>query len=87
MFGFTDQGGARREVTERSHRPEMLTDDAFEKIIYLPHSPTQAKVLDALVVTPVFHADGTVDVEEGGVGLILLPLGLVGTLIALLLAL
>lgn len=50
-FGFVDGSGKPRRATARSHRPEHLTDEATETVLFDPFS-SQAVLLDDLPGRP-----------------------------------
>lgn len=51
-FQYMDQFGQAHSVETKTHRPEKLEDDFEERLIYDPHRPAQAVMMDALPGTP-----------------------------------
>ena len=57
-FTFDADGGGTYEVVGTSHRPAALEDEEFERIVYDPQYPTEARLLDDLPCRPTIDARG-----------------------------
>jgi Protein of unknown function (DUF3592) len=57
-FVFETDDGQSHRVVARTHRPELLEDEAAEKVLYLPANPYRATLVD--------HLPGRPDIDERG---------------------
>ncbi len=57
-FGFTARDGRAYETLAKSHHPRRLMDEADEPLVYDPHDPSSAAMMDALPGKPRIGADG-----------------------------
>jgi hypothetical protein len=51
-FAFETDDGQRHQAVARTHRPELLEDEATEKLLYHPADPSRATLLDHLPGPP-----------------------------------
>lgn len=56
-FAFTDLDGREQTVTERTHQPERLQDQAQELLVYDPSTPSRAVLIDNLPGGPELDLD------------------------------
>jgi hypothetical protein len=56
-FAFTDLDGREQTVTERTHTPERLQDEAEELLVYDPSTPSRAVLVDNLPGRPRLDLD------------------------------
>ena len=63
-FEFTAIDGRIFRISEDTGQPELLEDDAHEKLLYDPKNPEQAKMLDALPGDVEFDAMGQLQMRE-----------------------
>jgi hypothetical protein len=80
-FEFTDEYGGRYEVVAKTHQSRVLEDEAQERLLYDPHQPTYAVMLDSLPGTPDIDEMGNIQpagLMRGGLVLIVPLLTLVG---------
>ncbi len=59
-FEFTSEDGQLCQVVSRTHRPEILEDEAKEPLLYDPLRPTYAAMLDTLPGSPQFDVTGEI---------------------------
>jgi hypothetical protein len=64
-FEFTTEDGATARVVERTHRPQLLEDDAEEPLLYDPQWPERAALLDHLPGAPRVDSRGRLHVKLG----------------------
>jgi hypothetical protein len=57
-FDFETRNGRVQRAIVRTHRPEKLTDEPLEPLLYDPAMPARAALLDALPGTPRLDAAG-----------------------------
>ncbi|MBL8751558.1 MAG: hypothetical protein JNK78_20565 [Planctomycetes bacterium] len=79
VFSFADRSGRERRVTARTHRPELVTDDDAEGVLFDPGSDA-AVVVDALPGRPRVDESGELRAPSFG----RLALALLGPTIAVL---
>jgi hypothetical protein len=60
-FRFKDHSGHEWDVTEKTHLPHLLEDEAEESLLYLPSDPRFATMLDALPRTPSINERGNIE--------------------------
>lgn len=73
-FEFTASDGTVHEAVAKSHKPELLEDEAEEPLLYDPFRPAYAVMLDALPGSPRTDADG--NIRAGSPGAVLLCLAI-----------
>jgi len=71
-FEFAAGDGTIHEAVAKSHKPELLEDEAEEPLLYDPLRPAYAVMLDALPGSPRIDANG--DIRAGSAGAALLCL-------------
>jgi hypothetical protein len=59
-FQFEAADGRSWDVVAKTHRPQILEDDATEQVLYLPSDPRWATLLDHLPGAPRVLPDGTI---------------------------
>jgi hypothetical protein len=64
-FEFTTEDGATTRVVERTHRPQLLVDDAEEPLLYDARWPERAALLDHLPGAPRVDSGGRLHVKLG----------------------
>lgn len=64
-FEFTTEDGATARVVERTHRPQLLEDDAEEPLLYDAGWPERAALLGHLPGTPRVDSHGRLHVKLG----------------------
>jgi hypothetical protein len=85
-FEFAAEGAGRYRVEARTHRPELLEDDAEEPLLYDPRDPSYATLLDHLPGTPRIRPDGEIAFRHSAAGILALalpPLTILVNLIAM----
>ncbi len=73
-FEFKASDGRTYEVTSRTHKPEALEDDAQERLLYDPFSPSYAVLFDSLPGAPQLDSRG--EFKEASPGKLAAVLGL-----------
>lgn len=64
LLRFTfDDGGVTRTIELRTQRPQPVTDDRSEQIVYLPEAPDKAELVDALPGQPRISIDDTIGAD------------------------
>ncbi len=65
-FTFTTTEGRQYKATANSHQPYVLEDEPREQLLYDPHQPTNAVLLDALPGEPDIDESGNLHVANIG---------------------
>ena len=65
-FEFIADDGQTYQATARSHTPYNLEDEAEEQLVYDPHNPTNAVLLDNLPGEPDIDEFGNIQVADYG---------------------
>jgi hypothetical protein len=76
-FSFEADDGRTYEVTERTHEPDSLLDDEYERIFYDPLRPQNAVLFDSLPGGPELDKHGEFVFSSGGWASFLVPLACV----------
>jgi hypothetical protein len=80
-FEFTDEYGSHYEAVSKTHQPYVLEDEPEERLLYDPHNPAYAVMLDSLPGGPDIDEMGNIQpasLTRGLLVLILPVLTLVG---------
>lgn len=64
-FAFIADDGRQYQAIARSHQPGPLEDEDQEQLLYDPHHPTRAVLLDNLPGAPSFDESGYLSVDSG----------------------
>ena len=64
-FAFETEHGEQHRTTARTHRPELLEDQAEELLLYDPRAPARATLLDHLPGKPKVGDDGQLTSGSG----------------------
>ena len=57
-FGFADHLGREWEVSEKTHLPHLLEDEAEERLLFFTGNPKSAVMLDSLPSSPAINEQG-----------------------------
>ena len=74
-FEFTTGDGAKHEATTRTHKSEVLEDNAQEQLLYDETNPTYAVMLDSLPGAPRIDEQGRIQVRSylSGLPVLIIP--------------
>ncbi|MEW6027421.1 MAG: hypothetical protein AB1599_09035 [Planctomycetota bacterium] len=75
-FEFTAEDGAKYDAVAKSHKPELLEDEAEEQLLYDETNPEYAVLLDALPGAPDIDAQGRIQARGyfAGLPVLIIPL-------------
>jgi hypothetical protein len=59
-FRFTDSSGNVREITDETHRTDLVEDDNRERLLYDRHDPENGMLLDIVPGGVTFDVDGQI---------------------------
>ena len=48
-FGFLSEGGGRHTITTRTHQPELVADERYERVLYDPADPRRTLTVRAFI--------------------------------------